>query len=97
MLIGLSYLQFDVVLQAETSNGAAEEETAAPEEECAAEFKPLVELQEVETVSGEEEEKELCNLCAPYPPFFPSPPHNGVPFCVHRGLQLYPSMKCTLS
>lgn len=32
------------------------------EDECAAEFKPLVQLSEVETVSGEEAETALCDL-----------------------------------
>ena len=39
-----------------------EEEAGAGEEDCGAEFKPLVELQEVETVSGEEEENVLADL-----------------------------------
>ncbi|MEW5305648.1 MAG: hypothetical protein WDW36_008174 [Sanguina aurantia] len=40
----------------------AEGEGAAPEEECQAEFKPLVQLEEVETKSGEEEEEVLMDL-----------------------------------
>eukprot|EP00884_Botryococcus_braunii_P019437 jgi/Botrbrau1/6177/Bobra.0344s0017.1 len=41
------------------TNEADDDGGADAEEECAAEFKPLVELQEVETVSGEEEENVL--------------------------------------
>jgi hypothetical protein len=48
--------------QASGTNEADEDGGADAEEECAAEFKPLVELQEVETVSGEEEENLLSEL-----------------------------------
>ena len=37
-------------------------EASAEDDECAAEFKPLVQLSEVETVSGEEAEAALCDL-----------------------------------
>ena len=37
-------------------------EAAGDDEECGAEFKPLVQLSEVETVSGEEAETSLCDL-----------------------------------
>eukprot|EP00877_Chromochloris_zofingiensis_P011831 jgi/Chrzof1/6901/Cz02g02200.t1 len=39
-----------------------EEGDAAPEEECQAEFKPVVQLDEVETTTGEEEEESLLEL-----------------------------------
>lgn len=38
---------------------AGAEEEAAPEEECKAEFKPIVQLDEIETTTGEELEKTL--------------------------------------
>ena len=41
-----------------------EEGTGETEEECSAEFRPLVQLEEVERVSGEEGEKTLIDLCA---------------------------------
>lgn len=44
------------------ANETEEEGGAEAEEECGAEFKPLVELQEVETVSGEEEENLVVEL-----------------------------------
>lgn len=44
------------------ANETEEEGGADAEEECGAEFKPLVELQEVETVSGEEEENLVVEL-----------------------------------
>ena len=44
---------------------AGEEGTAGEgEEDCSAEFKPLVQLEEVERVSGEEAEDALLDLCA---------------------------------
>ena len=50
---------------AEASGGGAggdDEEEADPEEECHAEFKPLVQLDEVETSTGEEDEEGLLDL-----------------------------------
>ena len=44
---------------------AAGEEAAEGDEECSADFKPLVQLSEVESVSGEEAETQLCDLCVP--------------------------------
>jgi Ran-binding protein 1 len=41
---------------------AGEGEEKADEEECSAEFQPVVQLQEVETVSGEEAENILTDL-----------------------------------
>jgi len=37
-------------------------EEAAPEEECAAEFKPIVQLDEVEVSTGEEDEESLLDM-----------------------------------
>lgn len=43
----------------EESSGAADDEgNVDPEAECQAEFKPLVQLEEVETKTGEEDEEE---------------------------------------
>lgn len=39
-----------------------EEDDAAPEEECQAEYKPVVQLEEVETSTGEEDEEALTEL-----------------------------------
>lgn len=39
-----------------------EGEEAPQEEECKAEFKPLVQLEEVETTTGEEEEATILEL-----------------------------------
>jgi Ran-binding protein 1 len=47
---------------AESSAPAEEEDGAAPEEECQAEFKPVVQLEEVETTTGEEEETALAEM-----------------------------------
>lgn len=49
---------------AEGEDGAddGEEGGAAPEEECQAEFKPVVQLEEVEAKSGEEDEEALIEL-----------------------------------
>ena len=47
-----------VVAKAE-DGGDEEGEEAAPEEECAAEFKPIVQLEEVAVSTGEEEEQSL--------------------------------------
>ena len=52
----------------EADKGAAEETppeegTGETEEECSAEFRPLVQLEEVERVSGEEGEATLIDLC----------------------------------
>lgn len=49
----------------DAAEGGAEEGTAGEgEEDCSAEFKPLVQLEEVERVSGEEAEDCLVDLCA---------------------------------
>jgi hypothetical protein len=48
-------------------NTPPEEGTGETEEECQAEFRPIVQLEEVERVSGEEGEKTLADLCAPPP------------------------------
>lgn len=42
--------------------GEGEEAEAAPEEECKAEFKPIVQLDEVEVSTGEEEEDNLFDV-----------------------------------
>lgn len=42
--------------------GEEDGDEAAPEEECQAEFKPVVQLQEVETSTGEEDEEALLEL-----------------------------------
>ncbi len=47
---------------AEASGDGAEDGEAAPEEECQAEFKPVVQLEEVETSTGEEDEESLIEL-----------------------------------
>jgi Ran-binding protein 1 len=47
---------------AESSAAADEEESTAPEEECQAEFKPVVQLEEVETTTGEEDETALAEM-----------------------------------
>lgn len=39
-----------------------EDDAAAPEEECQAEYKPVVQLEEVETSTGEEDEEALTEL-----------------------------------
>lgn len=46
------------------SSAPAEEDdgAAAPEEECQAEFKPVVQLEEVETTTGEEDETALAEM-----------------------------------
>lgn len=41
---------------------AGDGDDAAPEEECKAEFKPIVQLDEVETTTGEEEENLVADL-----------------------------------
>lgn len=41
---------------------AADDDAPAAEEECQAEFKPVVQLDEVETRSGEEDEEVLTDL-----------------------------------
>ena len=46
--------------EAEAEGG--EDDATAPEEECQAEFKPLVQLEEVETSTGEEEEDCLLEM-----------------------------------
>lgn len=45
--------------EGEDAEGA---EDATAEEECAAEFKPVVQLEEVEVTSGEEEEEALFDV-----------------------------------
>lgn len=47
-------------VQAEAEDDTGE--TGAEDDDCAAEFKPIVQLSEVETVSGEEAETALCDL-----------------------------------
>ena len=54
--------------QPEEAAGAPEE-GGEGEEDCSADFKPLVQLSEVESVSGEEAEAQLCDLCAPAPTY----------------------------
>ena len=49
-----------------------EEGTGETEEECSAEFRPLVQLEEVERVSGEEGEATLIDLCAALSPHTPA-------------------------
>ena len=52
-----------VAAKAEGEEAEGEEgEDASPEEECAAEFKPIVQLDEVEVSTGEEEEETLFDL-----------------------------------
>lgn len=46
----------------EKKDGEDEEEGAADEEECAAEFKPVVQLDEVEVATGEEDEECLLDM-----------------------------------
>lgn len=46
----------------EDAGEGGDDEAAAAEEECQAEFKPLVQLEEVETKSGEEDEDALLEL-----------------------------------
>ncbi len=48
--------------KAEEEGEEGGEDEQAPEEECAAEFAPLVQLDEVETATGEEDEEALVNL-----------------------------------
>ncbi|KXZ50015.1 hypothetical protein GPECTOR_18g169 [Gonium pectorale] len=48
--------------EGEEGGDDADEAGAAPEEECQAEFKPVVQLEEVETKSGEEDEDALIEL-----------------------------------
>ena len=49
---------------AEHEEGAEEGTAGEGEEDCSAEFKPLVQLEEVERVSGEEAEDVMLDLCA---------------------------------
>lgn len=44
------------------AEGGADDDAPAAEEECQAEFKPVVQLEEVETRSGEEDEEALVDL-----------------------------------
>jgi hypothetical protein len=48
--------------EAEDGEGGEEDGAAVAEEECQAEFKPIVQLDEVETKSGEEDEDSLLEL-----------------------------------
>ena len=48
--------------QPEAEEDGAAAAAGGEDDECAAEFKPLVQLSEVETVSGEEAEAALCDL-----------------------------------
>lgn len=61
---GVPTAAFGAPKPAEDAEGAEGEDEggAAPEEECQAEFKPVVQLDEVETKSGEEEEDALVEL-----------------------------------
>jgi Ran-binding protein 1 len=47
---------------AANEDDGGEEDGAAGEEECQAEFKPIVQLEEVETLTGEEDEAALVDL-----------------------------------
>lgn len=47
---------------AETAADGDEDDGAAAEEECQAEYKPIVQLEEVETSTGEEDEQALLEL-----------------------------------
>ncbi len=52
-----------MVAKAQAEEGEeGEEEAEAEEEECAVEFKPVVQLEEVEVSTGEEEEESLFDL-----------------------------------
>ncbi len=44
------------------ADGGEDDDGAAPEEECQAEYKPVVQLEEVETSTGEEDEEALVEL-----------------------------------
>jgi hypothetical protein len=46
------------------AEGEEHDDAANPEEECKAEFKPVVQLEEVETSTGEEDEAPLLEMCA---------------------------------
>lgn len=62
---GFTGAGFSSVTTADGGAAAAdgeEDEGAAPEEECQAEYKPVVQLEEVETSTGEEEEEALIEL-----------------------------------
>jgi len=67
----------DVEKPAEHDAEAPEEGAAGEgEEDCSAEFKPLVQLDEVERVSGEEAEDVLLDLCARGLPCAPQPAYS---------------------
>lgn len=53
---------------AEDDGAEGEGESADPEAECTATFKPLVQLEEVQVQSGEEDEDALFEACVPAPP-----------------------------
>jgi len=69
---------FAVVEKPAEHDAEAPEEGAAGEgeEDCSAEFKPLVQLDEVERVSGEEAEDVLLDLCARGLPCAPQPAYS---------------------
>lgn len=48
--------------EAAAAAGEEEDDAAAAEEECQAEYKPVVQLEEVETSTGEEDEESLLEL-----------------------------------
>ncbi len=54
------------------------------EEDCSAEFKPLVQLDEVERVSGEEAEDVLLDLCARRLPRAAQPAHRDLCAQAHQ-------------
>jgi len=49
--------------KAEENAGEGGEEEEEAEEECAAEFQPVVQLDEVEVATGEEDEECLLDMC----------------------------------
>jgi Ran-binding protein 1 len=59
---GTGFGGFTGVVAKTEDGGEGGDEEAAPEEECAAEFKPVVQLDEVEVSTGEEEEESLFDL-----------------------------------
>jgi Ran-binding protein 1 len=62
---GFTGTGFSAVTSAADGGAAADGEDddgAAPEEECQAEYKPVVQLEEVETSTGEEDEEALTEL-----------------------------------
>jgi Ran-binding protein 1 len=63
---GFTGAGFSAVTSTSDAGAAAadgeEDDGAAPEEECQAEYKPVVQLEEVETSTGEEDEEALSEL-----------------------------------